>query len=382
MRKVISGDPSLLRRINTAAVLTVLREQEPALALSLTELTRTTGLSRPTVEGVVENLLESGLVAEALEEGGDGRRGRPARHFRFRAEAGHLLGIEIGVRRLTVLLADLNGELVGSYTRQLEAETEAQQRMDRVLAVVDELLATCEVDRKGVRAVGVGTPGIVRQDGTIRLGTALPGWTGYPLGERLSASFDCAVRVENDANSAVLGEHWQGAAVGVDDAVFVMAGLSPGAGALIGGRLHRGHTGSAGEIGSLHLRGQELTPERLLSPDGEPLQPLDEDAVGEMLLRAQRGDAQATLARERLLSRLVHDVVALVVALDPQTVIVGGWAEGLEDLLDPLYEGLRRYLLTPPQVVLSALGESAVATGALRGALDCLEEELLSLSDG
>ncbi|NED88192.1 ROK family protein, partial [Streptomyces sp. SID11233] len=76
-----------------------------------------------------------------------------------------------------------------------------------------------------------------------------------------------------------LAEHWQGVARGSEDIVVVLAGLSPGAGSLIGGRLHRGFGGAAGEIGALHLLGQEETPETLLSTTGRPLHPLDERAV-------------------------------------------------------------------------------------------------------
>ncbi|MCT9143082.1 MarR family transcriptional regulator, partial [Streptomyces violarus] len=107
MGRLTGGDPSLLRRINSAVVLHALRATDCA---TLTEITRVTGLSRPTVEGVVEGLIEAGLVVEkAAEEGAARRQGRPARRFRFRAEAGHLLGLEIGAHRVAALLADLDG---------------------------------------------------------------------------------------------------------------------------------------------------------------------------------------------------------------------------------------------------------------------------------
>ncbi len=69
---------------------------------------------------------------------------------------------------------------------------------------------------------------------------------GAPPGERLRRSFRCPVLVENDANAAAVAEHWKGAATESDDIVFVLAGLSPGAGSLIGGRLHRGSAGRPG----------------------------------------------------------------------------------------------------------------------------------------
>ncbi|MFI9723139.1 ROK family transcriptional regulator [Streptomyces sp. NPDC052396] len=377
MGRLTGGDPSLLRRINSAVVLHALRA---SASPTLSELVRATGLSRPTVEGVVEGLIAGGLVAEAtVDEGATRRQGRPARRFRFRVEAGHLLGIEIGPHRIAVLLADLSGRILGAESAEVAESAPAEQRLEQVHSAVTTLLERAGVACGSLRAVGVATPGIVEADGTVRLGTALPGWTGLPLGERLRSAFRCPVLVENDANAAAVAEHWKGAATGSEDVVFVLAGLSPGAGSLIGGRLHRGSGGAAGEIGALHLLGREATPEEVLSTTGEPLHPLDEAQVARVFTRAGAGDERATAAVRRYLRRLVHDVAALVLALDPELVVVGGWAAGLPGLLHPLRTELARYCLRPPRVVQSLLGDSAVATGALRLALDHLEEEIFAV---
>lgn len=377
MARMTGGDPSLLRRINSAVVLHALRGTECA---TLTEITRVTGLSRPTVEGVVEGQIEAGLVVEvAAEEGAARRQGRPARRFRFRAEAGYLLGLEIGSHRVSAVLSDLDGRILGTTQKAVLATAPADERLERLRAAVTDLLRRAGVSRQAVRAVGVGSPGIVEANGTVRLGTALPQWTGLELGERLRRSFRCPVLVENDANTAAVAEHWKGAAVGSDDVVYVMAGLSPGAGSLIGGRLHRGFGGAAGEIGALHLLGRGETPETLLSTNGEPLHPLDEHAVTAVFAEAREGNTQARAALDRFVQRLVHDVAALVLALDPEVVVIGGWAAGLDGVLEPLRAELARYCLRTPRVALSVLGEAAVATGALRLALDHVEEQLFAV---
>lgn len=377
MTRLTGGDPSLLRRINSAVVLHALRGAELA---TLTEVTRVTGLSRPTVEGVVEDLVAAGLVVEeAADVSVVRRQGRPARRFRFRAEAGYLLGLDIGVHRVSAVLADLDGRALGTQARDVEESASADERLERVRTAVAELLRRCGVPRGSLRAVGAGTPGIVEADGTVRLCAALPQWTGLRLGERLGRSFRCPVLVENDANAAAVGEHWKGAATESDDVVLVLAGLSPGAGALIGGRLHRGYGGAAGEIGALHLLGREETPEALLSTTDEPLPPLDDLAMAQVFVRARAGDPRARAAVDRFLRRLVHDVTALVLALDPELVVIGGRAVGLDDILVPLREELARYCLRPPEVTVSRLGEAAVATGALRLALGHVEEQLFAV---
>ncbi|MGW7352481.1 ROK family protein [Streptomyces sp. NPDC054784] len=382
MGRLTGGDPSLLRRINSSVVLRALRGTAEPPALTFTDLVHDTGLSRPTVEGVVDGLIETGLVAEAPPEAGvagDPRRGRPARRFRFRAEAGHVLGVEIGAHRTAAVLADLTGRDAGTATRDVGETDTADVRLEQVRGAIGDVLRRSGVPRDSLRAVGVGSPGIVRADGTVGLSTALPGWTGLPLADRLRRSFRCPVLVENDANAAALAEHWKGAAVGTDDVVFVLAGLSPGAGSLIGGRLHRGFNGAAGEIGALHLLGREARPENLLSTTGEPLPPLDEPAVARVFALARHGDARATEAVDRYVRRLVHDVAALVLALDPELVVVGGWASGLDGVLEPLRRELERHCLRPPRVELSSLGATAVAVGALRLALDHTEEQLFAV---
>ncbi|MEU8888702.1 ROK family protein [Streptomyces sp. NPDC048442] len=380
MGRLTGGDPSLLRRINSAVVLHALRGADSVDSPTLTDLTRITGLSRPTVEGVVEGLIETGLVVETVaDEGSAKRQGRPARRFRFRAEAGHLLGIEIGPHRISALLSGLDGRIVGAGSREVDESAGADDRLERVRQVVADVLRRAGVPRSSLRAVGIGSPGIVEADGTVRLCTALPGWTGLPLGERLRRSFRCPVLVENDANTAAVAEHWKGVGQDTDDLVFVLAGLSPGAGSLIGGRLHRGYGGAAGEIGALHLLGREARPEKLLSTTDEPLHPLDEHAVAVVFAEAKRGDVQAQAAVERFIQRLVHDVAALVLALDPELVVIGGWAAGIDGVLDPLRGELERYCLRPPRVALSLLGEASVATGALRLALDHVEEQLFAV---
>ncbi|WP_055590317.1 ROK family protein [Peterkaempfera griseoplana] len=377
MDRFTGGDSSLLRRINSAVTLRALRDGRE---LTLTRLVGDTGLSRPTVEGVIEGLVESGLVAEVDHSQDSARqRGRPARWFRFRSEAGHVLGVEIGVHSVRAVLADLTGRVTASCARPVDEALEADDRLGAARTLVAELLRRAGVSRDSLWAVGIGTPGIVDGEGTVRLGTAMPGWTGLELGSRLRRSFRCPVLVENDANLAAIAEHWQGAAAGMGDVVFVLAGLSPGAGSLINGRLHRGFGGAAGEIGALHLLGREATPERLLSTTGKPLNPLDEAAVARVLRLAREGDEVARGAMDRFLQRLVHDVAALVLAIDPEIVVVGGWAAGLDGVLEPLREQLGRFCLRAPEVALSALGEDVIALGALRVALDQVEEQLFAV---
>ena len=160
--QIPTGSPQLLRRINSAAVLRVIRADGP---ISRAELARSTGLSKPTINGAVELLLESGYLKERVADV-DGRTRRPgprSRLLSFRGDLGHLLGIDIGADKVLVVVADLTGDVLGTVRRRTKAgdRQTAETLLDLVRAATDEALATAGVDRSSLQSVGVGTPGVV-----------------------------------------------------------------------------------------------------------------------------------------------------------------------------------------------------------------------------
>ena len=188
---------------------------------------------------------------------------------------------------------------------------------------------------------------------TARYGAAR--WTGLRLGDRLGGPSAVRCWCENDANAAAVAEHWKGAAAGSDDMVFVLAGLSPGAGSLIGGGCTAGSAGRPVRSGAASA-GREATPETLLSTTGEPLHPLDE-AGGHQGLRVgpRRGRTGTCQAVDRFSSGWCTTSRRWCWCSIPELVVVGGWAAGLAGRVEPLRGKLARYCLRPPQVTSSRL---------------------------
>ncbi|WP_067482552.1 ROK family transcriptional regulator [Actinomadura hibisca] len=379
------GDPSVLRRINAAATLRALRGGgEPTLS----ELAREVGLSRPTTEGVLSELADRGLVTEVAPRSGRGL-GRPARRYRFRADAGYALGLDIDAHHVRLFLADLDGEVVAGHHAAVALNASATERLAAVRVAVSELLATVGVERGALWAVAAGTPGVVSPEGRIALCTVVPDWEGVALARELGRMFPCPVLVDNDANLAALAERWRGAARDSDDMVCVLAGPHTGMGAIIGGRLHRGRWGAAGEVGLLPELGLRDTAAVLAeaAPSGTlPAEDSDgtagpvERAAERVLAAAQRGDSAAAELVDRLAARMARGIAAMALALDPEMIVVGG---RLVRPGDRLVEALRRAVpplcLTPVRIEASTLGEDAVALGALRLALDLVDEELFRI---
>ncbi|WP_410583464.1 ROK family protein [Amycolatopsis sp. lyj-108] len=322
MARLSRGDPSLLRRLNAIAVLRALYAAEE---LTLAELVKASEVSRPTVEEIAADLGEQGLVEEVpLSPDAPRPVGRPAKRYRFRPEAGHVAGLEVGPHQALCLVADLRGKVVGRAKTGLTPEMAASDR----LGAARRALGTAVEGHVNVRLLGVGTTGVVSGGKVVR-DDRLPGWTGVDLPAEFGGG--CPVLAGNDTKLSTLAEHWRGAAHGLDDVVYVHAGRTVSLGLLLGGKLHAGHHGAAGEIGALRRAGG-----------------------------------------------FVELVAATVLAVDPQLVVIGGTGN---PLMTPLRAELARLCLFPVRVETSTLGEDSVALGAVRLALSRVERELFSVAD-
>jgi predicted NBD/HSP70 family sugar kinase len=369
-------DLSRLRELNSLTVIRALRDQPPT---TVTELAGITGLSRPAVDVIAQGLVTSGW-ATVVEPGGSSTVGRPARRYRFRASAGHVIGIDVGAHKILALLADLDGNVVHTSRSSVAADADPGER----LAALDQTLATClreagktEAD---IWALTVGVTGPVDASGRTTLFTPLPGWRTVDLAAHLSDRFTCPVIVENDCKLAALAERWQGAARDANDIVFLLAGLRIGAGLIIDGVLRRGYGGAAGEIGALKPVRWLTAPSHFERCPGVPATVGPEDAAAWVFNAARDGNRDARATVNRYVKDLAIGTAALVLTLDPQVVVFGGGSSRSADLvLDPLRRQLEKLCLRVPEVRASTLGADGVALGALRLALDEVDQRLFTV---
>ncbi|NUT42349.1 MAG: ROK family protein [Thermoactinospora sp.] len=392
-----SATAPLLRRLNAERALAVLREVD---TIRLTELADASGLSRPTVDAVIEDLRRIGLIAET-EDATAGRRGRPARLVRLRAERGYVVGIDIGVHKCVVSVADLRGAVLATEVRPLGQELDRKARLDGVRRTVRAALKPAGVDRSAVLAVCTATPGVVDpRTGVVLACDVLPDWKGLNLRTELGRSFGAPVLADNDANLAVVGERWRGVAAASQDVIYVLAGERLGAGIVSGGQVFRGHDGGAGEMAFLslleHTPGAEgigalashvgkevvarLREHDAVRPGGA--EGLTGDAA--LLMAAARdGDEEAQQVLEQILARIARAVGTLALLLNPELIVIGGGvAAAGEQIAEPIRRRLPQMTSLPPRLEVSSLGDRAVTVGALRTALDVVESSLLDNLNG
>lgn len=408
-RQPTSG-PHVLRSLNRTAVLGAVRATEGPV--SVASLMTTTGLSRPAVTRALSDLERAALI-ERLDADQQGAVGRPAGQVRFRAELGHVAGLEVGPHRVQVLLADLQGQIVA----QLEVGTASAGAtvVSDAVTAVEDCATRAGIALDSLWCLAVGTPGVVNDAGEVTVAPSISGWAGLSVVATLRERFGCPVLIDNDMNYASRAEGTHGAAKGSDTYAYVHWGTRVGAGLVLDGRPYRGATSAAGELGFIDLAGNvDRTPERptKAGTDGagsferlvgaaairdlaiqmaeeagsaELLEAVTqcalEDVTARLFERAAGGDETAAAITRRVTSRFSAGLAVLTMLLDPSLVVIGGGvARAGEALLAAVDRDLGTRVISRPELALSQLGNRAVALGAIEAATGYTEERLVGLA--
>src|SRR3984885_12634852 len=245
---LFAARPALIRALNEQLLLDHIRSSGP---YSRADLARVSGLSKPTVSLALANLERAGLIRLAGQR--TGLPGRTALLYEVRPEAGFVLGLDIGLRYLRGAVADLAGEVRVRRSVAAHATTIAD-RVAELVALADELCAGAGITRAQVVQTVVGSPGVYDpQRDLMALTGGLPGWDRPEALAGLRAAFGPALAIENDVDAAALAERALGVGQEADNFAFVHVGSGVGMGLVLGGRLHRGVHGVAGEIAFMPL---------------------------------------------------------------------------------------------------------------------------------
>lgn len=390
-----AATPPLLRRVNASKLLGVL---STAGVMTGTGLIEATGLTRATVHAVCNDLIAMGWVVE-LDPGHDAPGtpiGRPSRRFEFNSQAGYVLGIDVGAAKTTVLLADLRGETVAKAGRSFADVKTPTEQTEVVNQAVLEALAAAGVADQEVLAAAVGIAAPVDRDGNILVDDEF--WRRFDAGltARLSELHGWPVLLENDANLAALGERWRGQAREVDDLVVLLAGERFGSGLMDSGRLLHGSRGGAGEMVYLKMvegvgdtagiartareRGAKAVADPAVRTSLRALAGDKPVTAEQVFAAAASGDQVALGILDEVTTRTARVVATLAILFNPELIVIGGAvAEGARFLLPSITEQLAGFTATPPRVAASSLGDAIVSVGAVRRALNYVEEHALDL---
>jgi predicted NBD/HSP70 family sugar kinase len=373
--------PPLLKHLNERTILEAIRAAAP---ISRAEISRRAGISKPTVSLALQSLLDAGLVREASRSPDGPSYG--ALFFEPVPEAAYVLGLDLGARFLRGAVCDLAGEIRARQDVELRG-ADADGALEAIAELHGSLVAAAVLPVERIDGVVLGVPGVVdAATSRLQLTTPnIPGLEGRPFAAEVRERLGAAITLENDVNLAAVGEHWAGVAQGVDDFAFLSVGTGLGMGLVLGGELHRGNHGAAGEVDwALAGLSEEVDPSAegvaaLAARIGtgssfetslEP--PYD---ARDIFAAARRGDALARSVVDEEARRIAAHIAPITAVADPALVVLGGGLGSNGDLLlGPVRRLLEEWLPYAPRVEISSLGEAAVLMGALatglRAALD------------
>ena len=383
------GTPSLLRELNDRSALELLLTGGP---MTRAQLGEHTGLSKVTASQLLARLEERGIVAVAGELAGG--RGPNAALYAVVPSTAYVAGLHVERDEISAGVADITGNVVARVSVNPE---DAADPVGLVRAAVQAACASAGVPAESLRAFVIGTPGVLDpRTGDPRLAVNLPAWHEGVL-DALRSDLGRPVTLENDVNLAAMAERAVGAAADVADFVLVWLGVGLGLATVLGGRVHRGVGGAAGEIGYLPVPGEPL-PEDLRHPatgafqrlvGAQAVLPLAQSygftgpsaaaAVSAAVAADLTGDPHADEFLCELAVRVATGVAAVSVVLDPGLVVLSGdvGLAGGMPLASRVASDVGRFCPARPTVVPTAVDGWPVLRGAILAAVDQARAELL-----
>jgi len=382
------GTPSLLRELNDRAALDLLLGGE---MLTRSQISEYTGVSKVTVSQMLTRLEERGLVAIAGEQAGG--RGPNAALYSVVPSSAYVAGLYVESDLVRAAVADVTGRRVAEVSGNPNG---ADDPVELVRGTVEQACARAGIEVTRLSALVIGSPGVVDpRTGDPRLAVNLPAWHEGAL-DALKSAWHKPVVIENDVNLAAMAERADGAAAGADDFVLVWLGVGLGLATILGGQLHRGTAGAAGEIGYLPVHGAPLHTD-IRHPASGGFQFLaGGSAVRELAAKhgfAAQTPAEAVLAAlsgvaedhaEEFLSELAHrvavGVASVCVVLDPGLVVLGGEVgrAGGTALADRVAAAVASIWPSRPRVVPTGVPGEPVLRGAMLAAVAQAREALLA----
>ena len=219
--------------------------------LSRSDLAALTGISRSAITEITQNLLDMGLLQEFPVVQEKQGRGRPAVSLRFRASHGYFIGVSVSGSPSPVILADMQGNVVGEY--EIPPCDTPQKTASTIRRAMNHLLRQTGVSRDRLFGIGIAVSGVIDENAGICRYSAALNWRDIPIARLIRDATGVDAYVGNDANAVAIGEKLFGRARDLRHFSSIILGGTIGCAHYIESNLYRGYDGGAGEIGHVTL---------------------------------------------------------------------------------------------------------------------------------
>ncbi|MFC4766237.1 ROK family transcriptional regulator [Effusibacillus consociatus] len=375
------GNVQLMKQMNRAAILQLLRDQGQLSRAALAELT---ALSKPSISALVDELIQEGWIREVgIGESSGGRR--PIL-LEINAEGFAIVGAVFEGTGLELAVSDLNGELLAEKHVVIKGDATGGQILDEFEGKIRSFLHEARVNYDRVLGIGVGLPGVTRRGSGIISFSPSTGWNDWPVLDELEKRFSLPVFLDNDVNLMALGEFYKGAGYGVQNLVYMHVGTGIGAGIILNGQLFRGFSEAAGEIGYMVVGNPDKRNhreygvfegnysalallERAASDPNLKLL-LDENSTSAGVIKKLTELSDVSPEANGLLQEVClhwsYGIANIVCVLNPELVILGGDMVHIGDCgLKLIQDSLSRLVPIVPELKFAELGDRGGVVGAV-----------------
>ncbi len=375
--------------------------------ISRAELARQMYLTRSAISSIIDNFKEMRLVDEI--ETGPTTGGRRPILLAINPRYGYVVGIDMGATHLGLVVTDYSAHVLEEIEHPFSVTDGPRSCLNQIDHYLTELLHQLKLEISNISAIGMDVPGpVVAEAGMVSSPPIMPGWDGYPIRTHLEELWQVPVSIGNDAEMGALGEWAYGAGRGENNLAYIKVGTGIGAGLLLDGRIYRGATGTAGEIG--HVTIQENGPlctcgnygcleamaggqaiarkarEAIEKGRRTQISAIEADKIlaVNVAQAAQRGDLVAQQIITDAGTYLGIAVASLVNIFNPSLVVIGGGVSQIGDLLlEPIRKTvMERSLSSAAKVVRitsAVLGRRASSMGAVVQAINLSLDRLVDV---
>lgn len=374
MQKPLTGSFELIKNINTACVLNMIRVKE---SISRADIARESGLTPATVSNITAELIELGLIREV--ERGESSGGRKPILLSINNTACYFGAIHIGSTKLQAAVSNVSAEILSEFSVPIKGAC-PEDAVKLGMKLLEKAKKKASVS--ALAGIGVCTHGLVRSDDGLLVFAPNLKWSNVKIGDMFAKASGLPVFVENDVRTMALAENWCGIACGVKDYIYLYIGPGIGGSIISNNGLFKGIGGFAGEFGHTTLEpngplcscgnhgclqalaSETATLERFNRLSSNPC-----SDFSELIAAAKAGDDDAVSEILKSVRYIGMEVGNIINTLSPLLIIINGKITQLDDIVMPeLKKEIKTHLMsysdTETKVVFSSLDDQAQIKGA------------------
>ncbi|MBA5852027.1 ROK family protein [Clostridium sp. cel8] len=313
----------------------------------------------------------------------------------------YVVGVDLGGTKIAVASSDLDGNVIYENTIATNASEGESAILNRIITLIDEVIKKSKIKTEDIVCIGIGSPGPLDSEKGVIITTPNLPFKNFQIVNPIREKFNIPVVLDNDANVAALGEHRFGAGRGTSNMIFITVSTGIGAGAILNGKLYRGNTGNALEIGHVTLKedgpkcncgnygcAEVMCSGTAIARQGKEavhknmetsLKKYENITAKDVFNEAELGDSVASSIIDESLNFLGIFVANVLNCFDPEVVVIGGGVSKAGKIVfDKINEVASKrsfkHIYDNAKILPAELGTDAGIKGALALAISSIVE--------